>query len=107
MDTVFSTSGFFNWKKALDKFSKHDQSACHCDAISMVAAASTEIMNVGIQLSAEYTEQKALNRKCLLAIMSNIRFLTYIRLSVLVCNTGAEARRERTINGSREPFPVH
>ena len=75
MDTVFNTSGFFNWKKALDKFSKHDQSACHCDAISMVAAASTEIMNVGTQLSAEYTEQKALNIKCLLAIMSNIRFL--------------------------------
>ena len=41
MDTVFITSGFFNWKKALDKFSKHDQSACHCDALSMVAAAST------------------------------------------------------------------
>ena len=75
MDTVFSTSGFFNWKKALDKFSKHDQSACHCDALSMVAAASTETMNVGTQLSAEYTEHKALNRKCLFAIMSNIRFL--------------------------------
>ena len=41
----------------------------------MAAAASTEIMNVGTQLSAEYTEQKALNRKCLLAIMSNIRSL--------------------------------
>ena len=62
---------FFNWKKALDKFSKHDQSACHCDAISMAAAASTEIMNVGTQLSAEYTEQKALNRKCLLATFAH------------------------------------
>ena len=41
----------------------------------MVAAALTERMNVDIQLSAAHTEQKALNRKCLLAIMSNIRFL--------------------------------
>ena len=39
------------------------------------AAASTETMNVGTQLSAEYTEQKAFNRKCLLAIVSNFRFL--------------------------------
>ena len=74
MDTVFSTSGFFNWKKALDKFSKHDHSACHCDAISMVAAASTEIMNVGTQLSAEYTEQKALNRKVFLQLCQTFAF---------------------------------
>ena len=62
MDTVFSTSGFFNWRKELDTFSKHDQSACHCDALSMVAAALTETMNVGTQLSAE-VQLNILNRK--------------------------------------------
>ena len=101
MDTVFSTSGFFNWKKALDKFSKHDQSACHCDAISMVAAASTEIMNVGTQLSAEYTEQKALNRKCLLAIMSNIRFLARQGLALRGAHYDADMTSD-SIGGERE-----
>ena len=101
MDTVFSTSGLFNWKKALDKFSKHDQSACHCDAISMVAAASTEIMNVGTQLSAEYTEQKALNRKCLLAIMSNIRFLARQGLALRGAHYDADMTSD-SIGGERE-----
>ena len=36
MDTVFSTSGFVN------------KACMHCDALSMVAAASTETMNVGM-----------------------------------------------------------
>ncbi|KAL5506665.1 hypothetical protein EMCRGX_G008377 [Ephydatia muelleri] len=101
MDTVFSTSGFFNWKKALDKFSKHDQSACHYNAISMVAAASTEIMNVGTQLSAEYTEQKALNRKCLLAIMSNIRFLAWQGLALRGAHYDADMTSD-SIGGERE-----
>ena len=101
MDTVFSTSGFFNWKKALDKFSKHDQSACHCDALSMVAAASTETMNVGTQLSAEYTEQKALNRKCLFAIMSHIRFLARQGLALRGAHYDADMTSD-SIGGERE-----
>ena len=50
MDTVFSTSGFVS------------KTCMHCDARSMVAAASTEAMNVGTQLmiSAGHTEQKPL-----------------------------------------------
>ena len=31
----------------------------------------------------------------------------WVRDQFPVCNTGAEARRERPINGSLEPFPVH
>ena len=75
VDSVFTKCGFNNWKKAIDRFVKHEKSASHCHAVSMVIAASKECMDVGSKLSRAYEEKRAQNRKCLLAIISTVRFL--------------------------------
>ena len=75
MDSLFSHTGFTNCKKAVDRFNKHDQSASHRNAVSMVLAASKTSMDVGLQMSKDYKEKQAQNRKCLLAIVSTVRFL--------------------------------
>ena len=41
----------------------------------MVLAASKASMDVGLQMSKDYKEKQAQNRKCLLAIVSTVRFL--------------------------------
>ena len=75
MDSLFSHTGFTNWKKAVDRFNKHDQSASHRNTVSMVLAASKASTDVGLQMSKDYKEKQAQNRKCLLAIVSTVRFL--------------------------------
>ena len=47
----------------------------HFHAVCMVISAFKECMDVGSKLSKEYEEKRAQNRKCLLAIISTIRFL--------------------------------
>ena len=58
MDSLFSHTGFTNWKKAVDRFNKHDQSASHRNAVSMVLAASKASMDVGLQMSKDYKEKQ-------------------------------------------------
>ena len=68
VDSVFKKCGFNNWKKAIDRFAKHEKSESHCHAVSMMISASKECMGgVGSNLS---KEKRAQNRKCLLAIIS-------------------------------------
>ena len=82
MDSVFTKCGFNNWRKAIDKFAKHEKSESHCHAVSMVISASKECMDVGSKLSKEYEEKRAQNCKGLLAIISTIRFLARQGLAI-------------------------
>ena len=75
MDSIFSALGFCNWKKSAEKFSKQERSACHRNAFIMITAAKTVGMDVGDKLSVDHAEQMALNCKCLLTIISSIKFL--------------------------------
>ena len=38
VDSVFTKCGFNNWKKAIDKFAKHEKSESHCHAVSIKVA---------------------------------------------------------------------
>ena len=82
VDSVFTKCGFNNWRKAIDKFAKHEKSESHCHAVSMVISASKECMDVGSKLSKEYEEKRAQNCKGLLAIISTIRFLARQGLAI-------------------------
>ena len=46
IDTIFSALGFCNWKRAVEKFSKHERFACHRNALLMITAAKTVGMDV-------------------------------------------------------------
>ena len=72
LQNVVSTTA---WKKAIDRFTKHEKSGSYCHVVSMVISASKECMDVGSKLSKENEEKRALNRKCLLAIITTILFL--------------------------------
>ena len=86
MDTIFSALGFCNWKKAVEKFSKHERSACHRHALMMITAAKTVGMDVGDKLSVDHAEQMVLNHKCLLASISSIQFLARQGLALCTWN---------------------
>ena len=71
-DDAFSTEGFFNWKKGLERFERHESTAAHREAVEMLVCKTRD---VGEMLSDSYALEKAENRKMLSVIISTIRFL--------------------------------
>lgn len=67
--------GFSNWKKALEKFEKHQNTKSHHEAIDLVVKIPSTSRDVGAMLSSSHAAQKAENRKILMIILSNIRYL--------------------------------
>ncbi|XP_068704855.1 zinc finger MYM-type protein 1-like [Montipora foliosa] len=78
-DPAFTKNGFCNWKNALEKkkgFQKHESSDSHMEAVARyVTAPATVIGDVGDLLCEEHALEKSKNRKILLTILSNIRYL--------------------------------
>ena len=60
--------------------SSHDRSDCHKEAVERLLTLPANTRDVG-DLSAEHEEEKATNRKNLLKILSNLRFLARQGLS--------------------------
>lgn len=73
VETSFTEIGFSNWQKALHKFSKHEQSACHRPA-NMISKTSKAVDEI---LCTSLAKEKADNRKAMLTIISTIRFLAH------------------------------
>ena len=73
-EDAFLSTGFSNWKKALEKFRKHENSNCHLEAASMSVIRETH-ENLGEMLSDTLTQEKFENRQILLKILENVRFL--------------------------------
>ena len=74
IDQKFTMQGFSNWQKALQKFSKHEQSMCHRHAADMVRDKTGDI---GDMLSTAHANRKADNRIALYTIISTLRFLAH------------------------------
>ena len=72
---MFITSGFTNWKKAIEKFTKHEKTLAHHQAVELVEKIPKTTKDVGEMLSSAYAQQKAENREMLKIILSSIRFL--------------------------------
>ncbi|KAK0144413.1 hypothetical protein N1851_017197 [Merluccius polli] len=71
-EPAFITSGFKNWKKAIEKFKAHESSHTHCHAVSVTAQ---ENHPVNAQLSSALANTQSDNRHCLGKIMSSIKYL--------------------------------
>ncbi len=71
IDPVFVTTGFKNWKKALEKCSMHEKSEGHKVAVTTVAY---ENRPVTTQLSSAVSTQQAENRASLLKIIGGEMF---------------------------------
>lgn len=71
-EPTFITSGFKNWKKAIEKFKPHVNSHTHHHAVSVTAQ---ENKPVNAKLSSALAIQQADNRHCLGKIVSSIKYL--------------------------------
>ena len=76
-DQAFTTKGFTNWKKAMTKdgFHDHELSHAHREATLRIIKAPVEYVNIGVNLSEQYMMEQLNNRKMLLKILSNVRYL--------------------------------
>eukprot|EP00731_Ephydatia_muelleri_P029859 Em0021g382a len=74
-DDAFAKSGYSHWKKALERFDKHENSASHHEAVDLLVTIPNSTSDVGEMLSSALAEEKAENRKMLSTIISTIRYL--------------------------------
>ena len=74
-DEAFTRSGFSNWKKALERFEKHQSTLEHREAIELVKTIPNATKDVGGMLSGVHAQQKAENREILQMMLSSIRYL--------------------------------
>lgn len=72
-EDTFTHKGFVNWKKAMERFDKHEKSACHNHAVYQVQQLNKP--SVCAQLSEYKLSEQAINRSCLVQLFSSIRFL--------------------------------
>ena len=70
---AFLSTGFSNWKKALEKFRKHENSNCHLESVSM-SVIGEALEDVGEILSDNLSQEKLENRQILFKILENVRF---------------------------------
>lgn len=68
--SAFIDNGFGNWKKALQKFSEHDKSEVHCEAIAKLAAKNSG-QNIACALSCQHEEETRFHRE-MFAVMHSI-----------------------------------
>ena len=73
-EQAFVTVGFTNWKDAIRSFTKHEYSESHKEAVLRLNI-SKECLDVGKTLTSKSENEMACNRKALLKLMSNLRFL--------------------------------
>lgn len=79
-NSVFTDSGFGNWKKALQRFDQHEKSQMHREA-SVKTAAKASSTNIGAQLSKWYDEDTKNHRRMLLKLLASIKYLARQGLS--------------------------
>ena len=75
-EDAFILRGFQNWKLATSVFRQHELSNCHKEAVEKIITLPATTSDVGEMLSKAHGQEKSENRQVLLAILSNLRFLT-------------------------------
>ena len=74
-DPAFISKGFFDWKKAFEKFQIDEGSDCHNEPKQMkILAATTEPIDE--QSNSKLADQKRNNRQIFLIILEKLRFLS-------------------------------
>ena len=87
-DSAFISAGFTNWKKASEKFSSHEASKCHQEAVMCMVTLPVTTPNTATCLSNEHQHEQVENRECFVKSLSNIKFLA--RQSLLLRGHGSE-----------------
>ena len=72
-EEAFLTTGFCNWKKALDSFKEHQKSKCHIAALTFEITIP-QCGNIQEMTSEKIKSNMQENRKCLIKIIETIQF---------------------------------
>ena len=73
-EPTFINSGFFNWKKAIQKFTAHQNSSCHKQAVLLLHQ-TTAGQPIVAQLSTAHQKQQQVARRCLLKAVQSTKYL--------------------------------
>ncbi|KMQ84012.1 zinc finger mym-type protein 1-like protein, partial [Lasius niger] len=79
MDPCFSSEGFKNWKKAIEKFKAHQKCDAHLQA---VLAFNQKKIPLEVQLNDAVAKNQAEARTCLTKIITSLRFLARQGLAI-------------------------
>lgn len=72
-DPAFSSKGYTNWKNALERFERHQNSQAHHHAVTVHAQQAAPIDS---QLSSAWSKQQGNARHCLRSIVGSVQFLS-------------------------------
>lgn len=73
-EETFTTTGFRNWKKGIEKFDRHQMSNYHREALKHFSSRSE--LPILSHLNTAKTEQQAYARRMLVKIISSLRYLS-------------------------------
>ena len=73
-EETFLSTGFRNWKKALDSFNEHQKSKCHIAALTFEVTVP-QSSNIQEMTSEKIKSNMQENRECLIKIIETIQFL--------------------------------
>jgi len=79
-DGAFISTGFSNWKKAIEKFSAHESSHTHSYAVSQLQQCKTAPVIAQVSKQKEKQQQDA--RKALLKMLSSLKYLARQGLAI-------------------------
>ena len=84
-EAAFISEGFSNWKKNTIKFSSHEGSRCHKEAVLKLISLPSTMKDIGESLSQQHMKEKMERRQWFLKILSNSRFLARQGLAFRGC----------------------
>ena len=75
-DAAFTDRGYTNWKNAIVRFSTHETSSCHKEALlKVITLPASTTPDVALCLSSQHQKDCLERRQCFLKILFNVRFL--------------------------------
>ena len=75
IEATFISKGFSNWKNATIKFTAHEQSNCHKEAVMKIISLPATTNDIGESLSQLHKKEKLERQQCFLKILTNIKIL--------------------------------
>lgn len=87
---AFTKTGFCNWRKAIEKFQRHEKSKNHPFAIACWENKKQQVVSIAEKVNSHHHETAIKNRKCLQQIVEAIHFLSKQGLPLRGHNEGKE-----------------
>ena len=88
-ESPFATGGFSKWKDGTVACVKYESSVTHKLAVDVVLTLPATNHDIGEMLSSQFVQEQTRNRRCMLSIAENLRFLS--RQGIAIRGDGNES----------------